>query len=102
MSRTNETLKWITEDMSNKIRIEEGILNGDKNRGVYGIFIINIDNGKEFCAYVGRAVNIYARFFCGKDAHLVKLRRGMLHNLKIENVLQNQNEMIEVRVLKEV
>lgn len=71
MANSNQTLKWINSLEDNKIIFDAGIIDGSKNRGIYGIFAIDIIKGTEYCAYVGRAVNIYSRFLIGKEAHFV-------------------------------
>lgn len=40
MDNKNFTLKWIDTLGNNKIVFERGIIDGTKNRGIYGIFII--------------------------------------------------------------
>ena len=67
----------------NKIVFERGIIDGTKNRGIYGVFIIDNKQETEYCAYVGIAVNIYKRFLTGDDAHFVKLRKDTWKNEKI-------------------
>ena len=84
MANRNHTLKWINTLGSNKIAFENGIIDGTKNRGIYGIFVIDDTRDTEYCAYIGRAVNIYKRFLKGDDAHFVKLRKGLLENDKVE------------------
>ena len=41
MDNKNLTLKWIDTLGNNKIVFERGIIDGTKNRGIYGIFIID-------------------------------------------------------------
>ena len=69
MWNKNQTLKWIDTLGHNKIIFESGIIDGTMNRGIYGIFVIDDTSETEYCAYIGRAVNIYNRFLRGKDAH---------------------------------
>lgn len=87
MDNKNLTLKWIDTLGNNKIVFERGIIDGTKNRGIYGIFIIDNKQQTEYCAYVGRTVNIYKRFLTGDDAHFVKLRKGLLQNDKVIEAL---------------
>ena len=102
MANSNQTLKWINSLEDNKIIFDAGIIDGSKNRGIYGIFAIDIIKGTEYCAYVGRAVNIYSRFLIGKEAHFVKLRKGELKNNKIIEALNDKCKRIEVRVLEPI
>ena len=41
MANKNHTLKWINTLGSNKIAFENGIIDGTKNRGIYGRKIKN-------------------------------------------------------------
>lgn len=41
MDNKNLTLKWTYTLGNNKIVFERGIIDGTKNRGIYGIFIID-------------------------------------------------------------
>ncbi len=102
MDNKNCTLKWITTLGSDKIVFEKGIIDGTKNRGIYGIFIIDNKLQTEYCAYVGRAVNIYKRFLTGANAHFVKLRKERLKNDKVIDALKDKNKRIEVRVLEQI
>ena len=102
MANSNQTLKWINSLEDNKIIFDAGIIDGSKNRGIYGIFAIDIIKGTEYCAYVGRAVNIYSRFLIGKEAHFVKLRKGELKNNKIIEALNDKCKRIEVRVIEQI
>ncbi|MDD3240906.1 MAG: hypothetical protein PHW47_12680 [Lachnospira sp.] len=102
MDNLNQTLKWIDTLGDSKITIEKEIIMGTKNRGIYGIFVNDIIKKTEYCAYVGRAVNIYSRFLSGKYAHFVKLKKGKLENSKIVEALNDKNKRIEVRVLENV
>lgn len=102
MTNSNQTLKWINTLEENKIKFDSGIIDGTNNRGIYGIFVIESGLETEYCAYVGRAVNIYSRFLIGKDAHFVKLRKGELRNNKINEALENKGKRIEVRVIEPV
>ena len=102
MANRNHTLKWINTLGSNKIAFENGIIDGTKNRGIYGIFVIDDTRDTEYCAYIGRAVNIYKRFLKGDDAHFVKLRKGLLENDKVIEALNDKHKRIEVRVLEQI
>lgn len=102
MGNKNHTLKWIDTLGINKIIFDTGIIDGSKNRGIYGIFVIDIIQGTEYCAYVGRAVNIYSRFLSGEEAHFVKLRKGELKNNKIIEALKDKCKRIEVRVIEAI
>ena len=102
MNNRNETVKWINSLSNNKISFEEGIFEEEKNRGIYGIFVIDTMLNTEYCAYVGRAVNVYNRFFKGYDAHFVKLRKGLLENNKIVEALKNKDRRIEVRLIEPI
>lgn len=102
MENKNHTLKWIDTLGSNKIIFEGGIIDGTKNRGIYGVFVIDNTQGTHYCAYVGRAVNIYNRFLKGDDAHFVKLRKGLLENDKIVEALNDKDKRIEVRVIEQI
>ena len=100
MANRNHTLKWINTLGSNKIAFENGIIDGTKNRGIYGIFVIDDTRDTEYCAYIGRAVNIYKRFLKGDDAHFVRLRKGLLDNDKVIEELNDMHNRIEVRVIE--
>ena len=102
MANRNHTLKWINTLGSNKIAFENGIIDGTKNRGIYGIFVIDDTRDTEYCAYIGRAVNIYKRFLKGDDAHFVKLRKGLLENDKVIEALNDKHKRIEVRVIEQI
>lgn len=102
MDNKNLTLKWIDTLGNNKIVFERGIIDGTKNRGIYGIFIIDNKQQTEYCAYVGRTVNIYKRFLKGDDAHFVKLRKGLLQNDKVIEALNDKHKRIEVRVIEQI
>ena len=102
MANRNHTLKWINTLGSNKIAFEYGIIDGTKNRGIYGIFVIDDTRDTEYCAYIGRAVNIYKRFLKGDDAHFVKLRKGLLENDKVIEALNDKHKRIEVRVIEQI
>lgn len=102
MENRNQTLKWINTLGSNKIAFENGIIDGTKNRGIYGIFVIDDTQDTEYCAYIGRAVNIYKRFLNGDDAHFVKLRKGLLENDKVIEALNDKYKRIEVRVIEQI
>ena len=102
MDNKNLTLKWIDTLGNNKIVFERGIIDGTKNRGIYGIFIIDNKQQPEYCAYVGRTVNIYKRFLKGDDAHFVKLRKGLLQNDKVIEALNDKHKRIEVRVIEQI
>ena len=45
MANSNQTLKWINSLEDNKIIFDAGIIDGSKNRGIYGIFAIDIIKG---------------------------------------------------------
>lgn len=98
----NETVKWINEVMKSKISVSHEILYGKKNRGIYGIFVVDKYNSEDFCAYVGKATNIYKRMFCGENAHLVKLKENKLYNSVINEAIRNEDKRIDIRVLEEV
>jgi len=100
MANRNHTLKWINTLGSNKIAFENGIIDGTKNRGIYGIFVIDDTRDTEYCAYIGRAV--YKRFLKGDDAHFVKLRKGLLENDKVIEALNDKHKRIEVRVIEQI
>lgn len=102
MANTNQTLKWINTLGDNKIKFDSGVIDGTNNRGIYGVFVIDSSSETEYCAYVGRAVNIYSRFLIGKDAHFVKLRKDELKNSKITEALENKDKRIEVRVIEPI
>lgn len=105
MKNKNKILKWIKTLRSNrgdKIAFENGIIDGTKNRGIYGIFVIDDTQNTEYCAYIGRAVNIYNRFLKGNDAHFVKLKKESLKNDKITEALNDGNKRIEVRVIEQI
>lgn len=102
MGNLNQTLKWIDTLGDNKTIFENGIIMGTKNRGIYGIFVKDTTKKTEYCAYIGRAVNIYSRFLSGEDAHFVKLKKGKLKNSKIIEALNDKNKRIEVRVLENI
>lgn len=72
--------------------LKKGILDDSKNRGIYGVFIEEMKDRKEYCTYIGRSVNIYARFFVGKDAHFVRLRKGKLFNESITEALYDESK----------
>ena len=98
MANRNTTLKWLQEEMSNKIVFDNEIIQSERViRGIYGIFVC--EDSKEYCAYVGRINNIYSPFFNGNDAHLVKLKKGQLVNCAIKSALQNENAKIKVIII---
>ena len=51
MANRNHTLKWINTLGSNKIAFENGIIDGTKNRGIYGIFVIDDTRDTESVSY---------------------------------------------------
>ena len=103
MGNKNQALSWINSDyLRDKFVIEQEIISKTKNRGIYGIFIYDRQRKEEYCAYIGRAVNIYKRFFAGEKAHFVKLRKNEHKNQKICEALIDINKSIHVRVLEEV
>ena len=102
MANKNHTLKWINTLGSNKIAFENGIIDGTKNRGIYGIFVIDDTRDTEYCAYIGRAVNIYKRFLKGDAPHFVNLRKGLLENDKVIEALNDKHKRIEVRVIEQI
>lgn len=62
MGNKNSTYKWWKDKMANKIVIEKEIVDWENPiRGIYGIFIKEKED--VYCAYVGRANNIYHRLF---------------------------------------
>ena len=106
MENKNETYNWWRNTKKDKIVIADEILDW-KNpiRGIYGIFIK--ENEDTYCAYVGRANNIYLRFFSssgGASGHLVKIMKSDndCGNIKLEEALKNENAIIEIKVLEEV
>lgn len=104
MENRNLTYKWWKEEMVNKIVIAKEILDW-KNpiRGIYGIFIREKDN--IYCAYVGRANNIYLRFFSSsgeEPGHLVKINKDTCKNKKIAQALKNEAAIIEIKVLEKI
>lgn len=104
MANRNSTHKWWKEKMVNKIVIAKEILDWENPiRGIYGIFIREKED--IYCAYVGRANNIYLRFFSSsgeEPGHLVKIKRGNCTNKKMKQALENKAAMIEIKVLEEV
>ena len=97
----NTTLKWIIENMGNKITINERITNASEPViGIYGIFVK--ENVEEYCAYVGRSNNVYRRMFSGDDAHIVKLKKGICENTVINEAMNNDAKMIIVKLLESV
>ena len=106
MVNRNSTYIWWEKEMANKIVIAKEILEW-KNpiRGIYGIFIKNNDG--IYCAYIGRANNIYKRFFSSSGnkenrGHLVKIKDGNCKNEKIKQALEDKTAIIEIKVLEEV
>ena len=98
---SNTTIKWVLNDMKNKITIQPEILDASKVIiGIYGIFISI--NEQERCAYVGRSNNIYSRMFSGDDAHMVKLKKGIGENGETNSAMQNEQAKIIVKVLETV
>ena len=100
MDNKNLTLKWTYTLGNNKIVFERGIIDGTKNRGIYGIFIIDNKQQTKYCAYVRKTVNIYKRFSTGDDAHFVKLGKWLLRNDKVIEALNDKHKKIEVRVIE--
>lgn len=101
MINKNETLNW--EDIGNKIIIDERIKDYRKPiRGIYGIFIGSKKEQTEICAYVGRSSNIYIRMFCG--GHITKLKSNYNEYpiSKIKDAMDNDDEIIIVKILQEV
>lgn len=101
MENRNLTYKWWKKEMVNKIVVSKEILDC-KNpiRGIYGIFIREKED--IYCAYVGRANNIYRRFF-SDDGHLVEIKKsGKCKNKKMMEALTNEAAIIEIKVLEEV
>ena len=103
MINRNLTYKWWKDEMANKIVIEKEILDCvNPIRGIYGIFIREED---VYCAYVGRANNIYHRFFSSSSenpGHLVKIKNGDCKNKKMKQALEKKAAIIEIKVLEEV
>ena len=91
MDNKNLTLKWTYTLGNNKIVFERGIIDGTKNRGIYGIFIIDNKQQTKYCAYVGKT---------GDDAHFVKLEKWLLRNDKVIEALNDKHKKIEVRVIE--
>lgn len=104
MENKNETYNWWRNTKKDKIVIADEILDWENPiRGIYGIFIKQ--NGKTYCAYVGRANNIYRRFFASggvTSGHLVKIMNGYCWNKKLKEALENETAIIEIKVLEEV
>ncbi len=98
LSNRNWTVKWINEEMKDKICIENDIL-CNSVRGVYGIF--SEENGLEECIYLGKAINIYERLFKG-NGHLVNLRKGIYMSSIIKECIEDPNKKMKIRVLKKV
>lgn len=97
----NTTLQWVLNDMKDKIIVPEEIKDAGKPIiGVYGIFVN--EGEEERCVYVGRSNNIYLRMFSGDDAHLVKLKKGIVENTKINDAMKNENAKIMVEILERV
>lgn len=70
MENKNLTYKWWKNTMADKIVIEKEILDWENPiRGIYGIF--TRENEAVYCAYVGRANNIYNRFFSSKGIQVI-------------------------------
>lgn len=104
MVNRNLTYKWWKDEKANKIVIEKEILDLENPiRGIYGIFIREKED--VYCAYVGRANNIYHRFFSSSGnnpGHLFKLKRGDYKNEKMKQALEKEDAIIEIKVLEEV
>lgn len=64
--------------------------------------MIDSTQEEEYCAYVGRAVNIYNQVLKGDDAHFVKLKKGLLENNKIVEALNDKEKRIVVRVIESI
>lgn len=99
----NETIQWINNINKNdpcKIVIATEIMEYKIKQGIYGIFIKERDKKDRYCAYIGRSYNIYKRMFSGKRAHFVKLKKGTLGNMQICEALEDENKIIEVRVVE--
>lgn len=90
--------------MKEKIDIDPDIVACEETiRGIYGIFICI--GSEEYCAYIGRANNMYHRFFTSErsnDGHLVKIKNGRCKNEKINSALSNENAIIRIKILKKV
>ncbi|MDH6368219.1 MULTISPECIES: hypothetical protein [unclassified Breznakia] len=100
MINKNDTYKWWIDKKSNKIKIDDSIFDCRKPiRGIYGIFIYK--GSREYCAYVGKSTNIYARFFCD-NGHLVQIKNECCNNKSINDALQDYNSILEIRILEEV
>lgn len=103
MENKNLTYKWWKNTMADKIVIEKKILDWENPiRGIYGIF--TRENEAVYCAYVGRANNIYNRFFSskGNPGHLVKIKNNNYKNEKVKQALEKKAVIIEIKVLEEV
>ena len=104
MENRNQTYNWWKKEMTNKIVIAKEILDWENPiRGIYGIFIREKED--IYCAYVGRATNIYRRFFSSNGenpGHLVKIKDGNCTNKKVEQALKNEAAIIEIKVVEEV
>lgn len=97
----NIALKWVLNEMRDKIIIEEEIIDASKPIiGIYGIFVS--EGEEERCAYIGRSNNIYLRMFDGDSSHMVKLKQGIGENTEINAALKNSNAKIKVKILKRV
>lgn len=92
----NKTVKWAEKEAG--LYIEPEILDYDTPvRGVYGIFI----GKEEYCAYVGRAENIYGRMF-RSGGHLVKMRLRAHESERIMEEMGKDDKKIAVKILERV
>lgn len=95
----NMTFKWWENHMSNKILIAKDIIDC-KNpvRCFYGIFVKNKE--ESYCAYIGRANNIYKRLFSGPKGHLVNIKKGTCKNEKLRRALKDDGSIIEIKIIE--
>lgn len=93
----NQTVKWAKKEKG--LIIEPEIFDfSNPVRGVYGIFV----GEEEYCAYVGRAENIYGRMFWS-DGHLVRMRQMGHGNEKImEELRKGSKKIIKIKILERV
>ena len=100
MENKNDTYKWWQNKKRHKIYIDDAIINWKKPiRGIYGIFVCK--DSREYCAYVGKSTNIYARFF-SDSGHLVNIKNENCENKAINETLQDYKSIIKIKLLEEV
>ncbi|MCR8967318.1 hypothetical protein [Streptococcus zalophi] len=98
MENKNTTLKWLREEMKDKIIVEDKIFK-KKIRGIYGIF--SKENDKELCIYIGKAINVYSRLLTG-NGHLVKIKKKKYMFEAIKECMNNPNKKLIIKILEEV